>query len=98
MTNPRLWPVGSSVETSPSVGPGSVLVLAANASRADADIVNNGATVVYLARGSAAVLNNGPRLNPRGGSYHIGTNNLFLGDVYGISSDECNLSVSEGSK
>ncbi len=98
MTNPRLWPVGSADNRFVGVGLASTPVLAANPSRADADFVNDGATVIYLARGNAAVLGSGIRLNPRGGSYHIGTNNLFLGEIYGISTDECNLTVSEGSK
>lgn len=98
MTNPRIWPITTSTETQATVGPGSALVLAANPNRADADIVNDSAFVVYLARGNAAVIGTGPRLSPRGGSYHIGTNNLFLGDIFGIAEDEANLSVSEGTK
>lgn len=98
MPDPRIWPIVSSVETQATVGPGSVLVLAANPNRTDADICNDSEFVVYLARGNAAVIGRGQRLNPRGGSYHIGTNNLFLGNVYGIAEDEANLSVAEGNQ
>ncbi len=96
MPNPTIWPIGSSIETQATVGPGSELVLAANPNRADADITNDGDSVIYLARGQAAVIGRGQRLNPNGGTYHIGTNNLFLGDVYGIANDETNLAVSQG--
>ena len=98
MPDPRIWPIENSIETEAVVGPGSALVLAANEARADADITNDGDNIVYLARGHAAVMGRGQRLNPNGGTYHIGTNNLFLGDVYGIAIDETSLAVSEGSR
>ena len=98
MTNPRLWPVGSAADSGVPVGLASTVVLAANPNRADADFVNDGNNVIYLARGNTAVLNAGIRLNPKGGSYHIGTNNLFLGAINGISANETNLTVSEGVK
>lgn len=98
MTNPRLWPVSSATDSFVEVGLASTLVLAPNPNRADADFVNDGDNVIYLARGNAAVLNSGIRLNPNGGSYHIGSNNLFLGVIYGISSDETNLTITEGIK
>ena len=98
MPDPRIWPIEGSRETQATVGPGSGVVLAANPNRADADITNDGDNVVYLARGNPAVMGMGQRLNPNGGTYHIGTNNLFLGDIYGIANDETNLAVSEGSR
>jgi hypothetical protein len=56
--------------------------------------------VVYLARGEAAVVASGIRLNPNGGSYHIGTNNLWEGEVYAITNSQvkCNLTMIEGSR
>ena len=96
MPDPRIFPIPNSTETSVEVGLASTLVLAANPNRVDADLVNDGANVIYLARGNAAVLNAGIRLNPNGGSYRIGTNNLFLGAINGISTNETNLTVSEG--
>ena len=96
MPDPRIFPVVNAIDTQAIVGPGSALVLAANAHRVDADITNDGDNVVYLGRGHAAVTGMGQRLNPNGGTYHIGTNNLFKGDIYGIADDETNLAVSEG--
>ncbi len=98
MPDPRIWPIVSSIDTQATVGPGSALVLAANVARADADITNDGDSIVYLARGHAAVMGMGQRLNPNGGTYHIGTNNLFMGNIYGIAVDETDLAVSEGSQ
>ena len=98
MPDPRIWPIESAIDTQAVVGPGSAIALAANQARADADITNDGDNVVYLARGHAAVMGMGQRLNPNGGTYHIGLYNLFLGDIYGIAEDETNLSVSEGSR
>lgn len=98
MPNPTIFPVESSIETTATVGPDSAIALAANEARADADITNDGDNVVYLARGNDAVIGAGIRLNPNGGTYHIGTNNLFLGDIYGIAEEETNLAVSEGSR
>lgn len=96
MPDPRIWPIESAVETTVEVQLTSTLVLAANDARADADLVNDGEDVIYLARGNVAVLGTGQRLNPNGGSYHIGTNNLFKGAIYGISTNETNLAISEG--
>ena len=96
MPDPTIWPIVSVTETEVAVGLASTEVLVANAERGDADFVNNGDNVIFLARGNAAVWGRGQRLNPNGGSYHIGTNNLFTGIVYAISDNETNLSISEG--
>ncbi len=96
MPDPRIWPIPSVNDTFASVGLGSALALAANPNRVDADFINTGATWIYLGRGNAAVIGSGEALAPRGGSYHIGVDNLFLGDIYAISTDEVNLSISEG--
>lgn len=98
MPDPRIWPIERVTDTHVEVLLASTLVLAANPNRADADFVNDGDNVIYLARGNAAVFGDGQRLNPNGGSYHIGTNNLFLGAIYGISDNETNLSISEGNR
>lgn len=100
MPDPRIWPIESSEETGIEVYGVSTQVLAANPNRADADFTNDGDEVIYLARGNEAVVGRGPRLNPNGGSYHIGTNNLFHGVINAISvndeQDFTNLAVSEG--
>lgn len=96
MPDPRIWPIPSVNDTFIEVGLASTLVLAANPNRVDCDLVNDGDNVIYLARGNVAVLNSGIRLNPNGGSYHIGLFNLFLGAIYGISTNETNMTISEG--
>lgn len=97
MPPPLTWPITSVTDTAVPVEVASTLVLAANVHRADAVIVNDSDTVIYLARGNAAVLNTGIRLNASGGSYEINLDNLFLGAVYAICSvaDKV-LTVSEG--
>ena len=102
MPDPRIWPIDSSEEIGVAVFGVSTQVLDANPARADADFTNDGKEVIYLARGNDAVVGTGIRLNPNGGSYHIGTNNLFLGIVNAISvndeQDSTNLAVSEGNR
>ena len=102
MPDPRIWPIESSGETGVAVFGISTQVLAANPNRADADFVNDGNAVIYLARGNVAVVGRGQRLNPNGGNYHIGTNNLFLGVINAISvndeQDSTNLAISEGNQ
>jgi len=100
MPDPRIWPIPHATDTFAAVAGVSTLVLAANPNRVDAEFVNDGNEVIYLARGNAAVVGSGIRLSPNGGSYPIGTSNLFLGAIYGISvndeQDTTNLTVSEG--
>lgn len=102
MPDPRIFPIERANDTFAFVGIASTLVLAANECRVDADLTNDGDAIIYLARGNAAVIGSGIRLNPNGGTYHMGTNNLFLGAIYGISTDEqqegTNLAISEGNR
>jgi len=99
MPDPRIWPIPSVNDTFATVGAVSTLVLADNVNRVDADFINDSSQTIYLARGNAAVIGSGERLNANGGSYHIGTDNLFLGDIYAICADgQANLSISEGYK
>jgi len=100
MPDPRIWPIPSALDDHVTVLAASTLVRAANPNRADLDLVNDSECIIYLARGNAAVVGDGIRLNPNGGSYHIGTANLFLGDIYGISGGDklCNMTISEGLK
>lgn len=97
MPDPRIFPVNRANDTFATVEIVSTVILAANRNRVDAEIVNDGDEVCYLARGNEAVLGSGIRLNVKGGSYRIGTNNLFYGIVYGIcASGGLNLTISEG--
>jgi len=80
-----------------SVGVASTAVLAANANRIFAELVNDSANVIYLALGAAAVMNRGIRLNANGGSFEIGLTNLYTGAVKAIAGVAAsNLTVSEG--
>ena len=102
MPYPIEWPVESANDTFATVTGTSTLVLAANQYRQDAEFVNDSEDVIYLARGNAAVIGSGIRLNANGGSYTIGLHNLFLGAVYAISDGgeqaASNLTISEGHK
>lgn len=98
MPDPRIWPIPRANDGAVAVGVVSSIALAANPRRVDADFVNDGDHVIYLARGNPAVLNAGIRLNPNGGAYHIGLFNLFLGDILCIAAGNVNMTVSEGVK
>ncbi len=100
MPDPRIWPIAKSAISGVDVGAVSILVMAANPNRADADFTNDCDCVMYLARGEAAVANQGIRINPNGGTYHIGTNNMWEGEVYAITveSQKCRLAMIEGSR
>ena len=97
MPDPRIFPITSVNDTFATVGIVSTLVLAANPNRVDTEIVNDGIEVCYLARGNAAVMGSGMRINARGGSYRIGTNNMWYGEIYAICENgQLNLTISEG--
>jgi len=100
MPDPRIFPIVSANDISVGVPAADVIVLQTNPNRVDADFTNDSDDVIYLARGNAAVIGAGIRLNPNGGSYHIGTNNLFHGAIHAISTNamqgESNLCISEG--
>ena len=99
MPDPRIWPIPAAVDTFATVTALSAVALAANPNRVDADFINTGANWIHLGRGKVAVMGSGEALAPKGGSYHIGIDNLFLGDIYAITDgSEVNLSISEGTK
>ena len=99
MPDPRIFPVVLVNDAFATVGAASTLVLAANPHRVDCDFTNDSEETIYLARGNAAIVGSGIRLNANGGTYHIGTNNLFYGAIYGIcASGDMNLSISEGTE
>ena len=66
---------GTSTNSGTSVLLVSVSVLASNASRKWATIINDGSTQVYISIGAAATITQGIRLNANGGSYTIGKDN-----------------------
>ena len=99
MPDPRIWPIGQAYTDHVTVLGVSTLVRAANSHRVSLNLVNDGASVIYLSLGNPAVVGDGMRINPYGGSYHIGQSNLWLGEIYGITDDDqemCNMTISEG--
>jgi len=70
--------------TAVNVATSSTTILALNADRLNAVIVNDSDVVIYLGVGAAAVLNQGIRLNANGGAYEINWSNLYTGAIYGI--------------
>ena len=72
--------------TQPSVGAVSTIVLAANANRLYALLVNDSNEVIYIKLGANAMLNQGIRINASGGSYEISKKlgNLYTGAINGI--------------
>ena len=97
MVNPLVRPIRTVTDSFATIGAASGLALAANVQRVNAVFVNDSSETIYLARGNAAVIGSGIRLNANGGSYEIDSSNLFLDDVYGIATGAgSNLTVSEG--
>jgi hypothetical protein len=70
------------------MGTTSGTVLAANTDRKYACFINDSDTAIYLAEGTAAVVNSGIRLNANGGIYEMSpaVGNLYAGEINGISS------------
>lgn len=96
MPRPTVWPVPSVLDTFATVTNLTGVILAANPNRLEVDITNDSDVVVYLARGGAAVIGSGHRLNARGGEYRIGTENMWLGEISAICATDANLAISEG--
>jgi len=84
--------------TAVSVSTSSVVVLASNASRKYALLINNHSMPIYVKVGSAAVLNQGIRLEADGGVYEMKLGeNLATGAIYAITeSGVGSLLVTEG--
>lgn len=70
--------------TGVSVGTSTTQVLASNANRLYAAIVNDSDNEIYLALGASAVLSRGILLNPNGGSFEITSVNPFTGVINAI--------------
>jgi len=62
----------------------STLVIAVCKHRTAVWIVNDSDTIIYLALGVAAVVNQGIRLNAGGGSFTMSKADLFKGDISAI--------------
>ncbi len=100
MPDPRIHPINGEIPTAAVAEVVSNIILAANVERLGADIVNvsNPSEMISLGLGQVAVLGTGKTLTAYGSVYHMGTDNLYTGDIYGISaSGTAALSVSEES-
>ena len=98
MPDPRIHPIDAENATVESVGAVSTLVLAANGNRTGGDFTNltDPSEAISLGLGNDAVLGAGKVLTAYGSTYHMGTANLFLGDIYAIcASGQMNLAISE---
>jgi len=73
----------TAVNFSVTVGSTSTLIRAAEAGRKLLVLVNDSDVVLFLSLGSAAVMNQGIRLNANGGNIVL-ENPIFTGNVYGI--------------
>lgn len=75
-------------------------ILAANANRLYALIINDSDTTVYLAMGTPSVVSQGIRLNANGGGYELGATlgNLYTGAITAIhgASGNKQMLVTEG--
>ena len=63
----------------------TTVILAANAARQYAVIVNSGSNPVFLGIGTAAVADKGIYLAPSGGSFEINQDNLLINAINGIA-------------
>ncbi len=91
------WPIDEVDDGFVTVGAATAEALAANPARANAVFVNDSTETIYLARGNAAVIGSGIRLNAAGGSYEIDAANMFRGAINAIATGAgANLTVSEG--
>lgn len=72
--------------TAVTVGVATTALLASNANRLYALLINDSNETIYIKLGVAAVLNEGIRLNVSGGSYEISKKfgNLYTGAINGI--------------
>lgn len=77
----------------------AITILASNGARQYGAFVNNSNVDITLILGEPgqgqASLNKGIILKPRGGSYEINSNNLYVGKVAAISGSNCKLSFVE---
>ena len=98
MPDPTIFPIDSVDDGVAGVTDASVVILGANARRADLEIVNDSDYNVWLGRGNAAVVGSGIFLVHNGGSYSMDTQNLFLGEFTAICNlgEDASVTISEG--
>jgi len=98
MPDPRLFPITVVNDYAAQVTDVSAQIIAANDVRRDLEIVNDLDTVVYVSRSDPAIVGEGIRLNPNGGSYSMDMQNMYLGAFYAICNqgEDGSLAISEG--
>jgi len=98
MPDPRLFPITLTNDFAAGVVDVSAQIIPANDRRRDLEIVNDLDVVVYVSRSNPAVVGEGMRLNPNGGSYSMDMQNMYLGAFYAICNpgEDGALTVSEG--
>ena len=96
--DPTKFPIDTETPTVIAIGAASAVFLAANPNRIGLDLTNlsSPSEAISLAFGVAAIVGTGKVLTTYGSTYHMGTSNLFLGDIYAICpSGGMNLAISE---
>ena len=96
MPDPTKYPIDAENASQVPVG-ASAIVLAANPARLGADFVNISDPIyaITLGFGHDAIDMTGKVLTTKGSTYHMGTDNLFTGDIYAVCPDGGLLSISE---
>jgi len=79
--------IGGSIRSSAVVGVASALILRENLRRKGLLLINDSPNVIYLSKILPAILNQGIRLNPNGGSYQEPSLGSFIwrGQWYAIA-------------
>jgi len=97
MPDPRIHPIERADDYSAGVADVSAQVIAANPQRADLEVTNDLATIVYLSRSNPATVGDGIKLI-QNGSYSMDTQNLYLGAFYAICNqqEDGSIAISEG--
>lgn len=95
--DPTIHPIKAVDDTFATIGFVSTAVRPINLNRAELDLVNDSEQDIYLGFGNVAVIGSGKMLTAGGGSYHMGPENLFHGEIAGIcEAGAANLCISEG--
>lgn len=73
------------------------VILNANSARSYAAFINNSSVDITLILGDKtnAAVGKGIILKPRGGSYEINSNNLYIGKISAIATNNCKFSFVE---
>lgn len=98
MPDPRIFPITTVNDTSAHVTDVSAVILPWNDRRRDLEIVNDSDVVVYIARSGPAIVGQGMRLNPNGGSYSMDMQNMYWDAFYAVCAlgEDGSVTISEG--